>query len=212
MHLTKQRLEIKIMPTAVLNPAATVAQADKLDTAIPTVIETVTEDGTEWGVSFAGSNPHIEKYVGTKTKDDAFRLRHLVERSREMTMSRSDKLIGVITSPLAFFSLVFLVGLESHIKTEWMYYSVIVLPIFCVAVFSWFRPQNLTYSAIAHLIHAGKAGLVPVVIETTAAEGPEWGLSFDGYNPRPDKYVAMKDKDSAFRAARLLSCTAPSPA
>lgn len=50
-----------------------------------------------------------------------------------------------------------------------------------------------------------------IVIETVGVDGTEWGVSFEGPNPPAEKYVAMKDKDAAFRAARLIiSCSVPS--
>ena len=42
------------------------------------VIETVTEEGTEWGVSFGGPNPEADLYVEMKDKTSALKLASLV--------------------------------------------------------------------------------------------------------------------------------------
>ncbi len=43
------------------------------------VIEIQDENGVEWGVSFDGPNPEADKYVQCASKDDAFRLKRLIE-------------------------------------------------------------------------------------------------------------------------------------
>ncbi len=45
----------------------------------------------------------------------------------------------------------------------------------------------------------------PIVIESHEENGVEWGVSFDGYNPPPEKYVCMVDKESAFKLVELIA-------
>lgn len=39
------------------------------------VIETIEKDGSEWGLSFSGSNPEQDDYFKMVSEEEAFRLR-----------------------------------------------------------------------------------------------------------------------------------------
>jgi hypothetical protein len=48
-----------------------------------------------------------------------------------------------------------------------------------------------------------------LVIETHTDEGVEWGISFTDYNPAPEDYLKMADKETAFRLRDKLAELAP---
>lgn len=43
------------------------------------VLESHEEDGVKWGVSFTDHNPELKDYVECATKEDAFKLKRLIE-------------------------------------------------------------------------------------------------------------------------------------
>ncbi len=50
---------------------------------------------------------------------------------------------------------------------------------------------------------------IPIVINYQE-EGSEWGVSFGGPNPEEKDYIAMQDRDAAFRLRdMLLGCARP---
>lgn len=44
-----------------------------------------------------------------------------------------------------------------------------------------------------------------IVLETHTDNGVEWGISFNGYNPEPEDYLRMVDKESAFKLRDKLA-------
>lgn len=42
-----------------------------------------------------------------------------------------------------------------------------------------------------------RSGINPLLIESHEEDGIEWGVSFDGHNPDPVDYIAVKDRESA---------------
>ena len=183
----------------------------------PVVIETHDVDSVEWGISLEGYNPGIEKYIPVETEEDAFRLAGLIRRrDGQMPISGWDRALVAVTTPLSLYALVslgiFTTWCIRGDSSAWMWFVLAIAVIVAVTVQMGRNPRSLTYSAMAHLIHAGKGVLCPVVIEMQTPEGAEWGISFGGYDPEADKYVVMQNKDLAFKSARLVSCSRPSPA
>ncbi|MFX0139129.1 MAG: hypothetical protein ACFFDN_36140 [Candidatus Hodarchaeota archaeon] len=43
------------------------------------------------------------------------------------------------------------------------------------------------------------------VIENIDEKGTEWGISFNGNNPEPTKYIKMPDKETAFSVMKQLN-------
>jgi len=43
-----------------------------------------------------------------------------------------------------------------------------------------------------------------IVIETHSKSNTEWGISFNGHNPKAEHYFGTKNKDDAFRLRELI--------